>query len=120
MTDVRNRRENVQLHKDYTVVCVWPAMILGEGQEQKMVDRFKTEFDTRIQFLEVIFTEPDPQDSNPDAGGRSDIFFAIHKEDVGKFVIPKLQIRARWLCDVLAKCNYSSPIYPNRVFDYPH
>ncbi len=117
---MKNNKENVKLHKDYPIVCVWPGTGLPEGQEQDLVDWFKTEFGVKVQFLEVIFTKPDRGDKGPEAGGRSDVFFAVHKEDVMKFAMPKIQIEARWLEDVLDKGNYRSPIYPHRVFDYPH
>jgi len=113
---MKNQKENTIVHKDYTQVCVWPGTIVEDDQHQEMVEWFKDEFDTGIQFLETIFTKPDRGDKN--SGGRADVFFAIHKDDIGKMILPIRQIGARWIEDVLSKENYKDPIYPRRVFDY--
>ena len=110
-----NRKENVKRHKDYTQVCVWEGTTLDGESEQEMVDWFM-EQGFRVQFLEIIMTKPDRRDKK--SGGRSDVFLAVHKDDVGKFSIPRLQMGIRWIEDVLSKNNYRDPIYPNRVFDY--
>lgn len=113
--------ENIQLQPDFTQVCVWPGTLLEETQIQEMVDWFKTEFDVRIQYLETIVTLPDKDQNGNNiegTGGRHDVFFAIHKDDIGKFVIPRLIIDVRWIEDVLNNFNYRSPIYPERVFQY--
>jgi hypothetical protein len=118
-----NLTENVKLKEDYTQVCVWPHTILGDNKPEDFEKFIFDEFKVRCQFLEVIETESD-LDSNgnpaPGTGGRSDLFFAIHKEDVGKFAVPRLTLQnpIRWIEDVLSGGNYISPIYPNRVFEY--
>jgi hypothetical protein len=118
-----NLTENVKLKEDYTQVCVWPHTILGDNKPEDFENFIFDEFKVRCQFLEVIETEPDLDtngDPVPETGGRSDLFFAIHKEDVGKFAVPRLTLQnpIRWIEDVLAKGNYTSPIYPKRVFGY--
>lgn len=114
-----NQVENTIVHKDYTQVCIWPGTTLGEDNDtQAFVDYMKNDLSTRVQFLECIMTEPDKRDRSPDAGNRSDLFFAVHKEDVEKFAVPRLSMGIRWIEDVLAKCNYREPIYPSRVYEY--
>jgi hypothetical protein len=117
-----NLTENVKLEKDYEQVCVFSGMtIAGEKDVNDLINFIKEEFNVRIQYLECIETGPDVNHhgkSVSGTGGRHDVFFAIHKEDLGRFVIPKIQTGASWIEDVLAKCNYTSPIYPKRVFDY--
>lgn len=79
------------------------------------------EFGIRIQFLEIILTNPDLDESGravKDSGGRSDIFFAVHKDDVGKFAVPRLVVGIRWVEDALAPVNNGRHLYPSRVGDY--
>lgn len=114
--------ENIERYTNYTQVCVWPATTVGDDKvEQAEFEKwFLERFSTRIQYLEEIKTKPDLKDGKPieGTGGRSDIFFAVHKDDVGKFAIPRLQLEIRWIEDVLAKCNYHQEIYPERVYKY--
>lgn len=116
-----NLTENVKLQEGYEQVCVFHGMIIKSDKDIKdLTDFMKNEFNVRIQYLECIETGPDIKREKPvaETGGRHDVFFAVHKEDLGRFIIPKIQVEARWIEDVLAKGNYSSPIYPKRVFDY--
>jgi len=112
---------NVELKENFHQVCIWPACIVGKEDEEKFKVFMLENFDTRIQYLEEIKTEPDLDSSGTpikDTGNRNDLFFAVHNDDVGKFSIPRLQYGIRWLEDVLDSGNYSQPIYPERVFKY--
>jgi len=116
-----NQKENTKVHPDFVQVCVWEGTTLGEEDDnnaQAFVDYMKSDMGARVQFLECILTKPNKGDTSPDAGGRSDLFFAVHKEDLSKFAIPRLKVGIRWVEDVLSKGNYRSPIYPPRVFEY--
>jgi hypothetical protein len=116
-----NQKNNVELKENYTQVCVWPGTILGESGEEDFVNFMKEEFNTRVQFLEEITTKPDTGSDGtpkPGTGGRIDLFFAVHKDDIGHFAIPRLHARISWIEDVLSRDNYTSRIYPERVFDY--
>lgn len=113
--------ENVKRNEDYLQVCIWEGTTLSEKEEIKPFENwFMTEFKVRVQFLEVIFTSPNSNDTSGETGGRSDIFFAIHKDDVDKFALPKMMIGARWIEDVLSNTNeyYKNPLYPERVMEY--
>ncbi len=115
--------DNVERYTNYTQVCVWPATTVGKDKvEQAQFERwFLDEYGAKIQYLEEIETFPDlDKDGNPveGTGNRNDIFFAVHENDIGKFAIPKLNLGARWIEDVLADCNYHQKIYPERVFQY--
>jgi hypothetical protein len=78
---------------------------------------FSEELNTRVQFLETIVTKPDSK-NDKETGGRHDVFFSVHNEDVGKFSIPRLSLGIRWIEDVLSKTNYKKEIYPRRVKEY--
>jgi hypothetical protein len=113
--------ENIKKKENYNQVCVWPGVLVKDDKEndfeQFIFDNFN---ETRIQFLETIITLPDKKDGNDveGTGGRHDVFFAVHKDDIGKFTVPRLIAGIRWIEDVLSRGNYQSPIYPKRVFEY--
>jgi hypothetical protein len=118
---------NVKLKEEFTQVCVWPAciVVVDEKTKQSKIDEFEKlmldKLGTRVQYLEEIKTKPDTNEIHQNiegTGDRNDLFFAVHKDDVGHFAIPRLQIGIRWIEDVLASDNYRCHIYPNRVFKY--
>jgi len=105
----------------FSQVCVWPACIVGAEKVKEFEDLMKENFGVRVQYLEEIETFPDRDEFDKNiegTGGRNDLFFAIHNEDVGSFAIKRLNFGIRWVEDVLADCNYSQRIYPERVFEY--
>ena len=113
--------ENVELKEGFTQVCVWPGTTLNEDQIDELEEYFKKEIKVRVQFLELIITKPDTDkygDPVSETGGRHDVFFAVHDEDVTTFALPRMQMGIRWIEDVLAEGNYKSEIYDERVRDY--
>jgi hypothetical protein len=113
--------ENIKLLPNFTQVCVWPGIIIKENEIPEVIEWFENQFDVRIQYLETIVTLPDKSENGndiPETGGRHDAFIAIHNDDIDKFTIPRFSIGVRWIEDVLNNHNYTSPIYPERVFEY--
>jgi hypothetical protein len=88
----------------YNQVAVWPATILNESEYEDFKS-FVAEHcaGTRVEVLGTFETLPDMQDGVPvpETGGRRDVYFRIHNEDVAKFAIPRFQFGMRWLEDVL-------------------
>ena len=117
---MENNKENVQRNEHYTQVCVWPGTLLKPEEVPDFEQWILKEFGTRIQFLETIVTSPDKENGKDveGTGGRHDVFFAVHEEDIGKFAVPRLSAGMRWIEDVLSKHNYRTKIYPKRVFEY--
>lgn len=117
----RPRQSNVELRDGFTQVCVWPGCLV-EGDVKGFLKFLRDELGVRAQYLEEMDTGPDRDgDGGPvrDTGGRNDVFFAVHDDDLsGGFAVQRLAIGIRWIEDVLAEGNYSSPIYPERVFGY--
>ena len=108
--------------KDFNQVCIWPGTIVEENQIQEFEDWFKKQ-GYRIQFLESIRTDPDRDETGakvPGTGGRTDLVFAVHDEDVMKFAIPRLQMGIRWIEDVLDNEHLSTTwsVYPERFQQY--
>lgn len=111
---------NVERNENYNQVCVWPGTILEDNQVSDFVNWF-LENGFRIQHLESIKTGPDRDEGGApveDTGGRSDVFFAVHDEDVLKFAIPRLQMGIRWIEDVLDNEADGFSLYPSRVSEY--
>ncbi len=116
--------KSVKLKKDFHQVCVWPGTILKKADAREILEfeaGIEGVTDCKIQYLERILTSPDIDINGfevPDTGGRSDILFAVHKDDIMKFAMPKMQMGIRWVEDVLAKCNYRCHIYPDHIYNY--
>ena len=100
--------------ENFNQLCVWPGTLLEANQVEEFTSFFKEEMGVRVQFKTVIFTNPDLDGSGQpveDTGGRSDLFFYIHDEDVTKFAVPRLEMGIRWWEDVI-KYNDNSHLYP--------
>lgn len=113
---MKNRKENIDRKEYFSQVCVWPGTIVGEEHIEEFEKFMFNEFKSRIQYLEEIKTKPDIGD--PNTGGRNDVFFAVHDEDVGKFAVPRLIAGIRWIEDVLDNQTAKNRIYPSRVKQY--
>ena len=107
--------KNVQLPKGHTQVCVWKATELGSNTPEDFEKFIASEFNgTRAKFLEIILTNPDPGDD--ESGGRSDLFFSVNSDDLGKFSVPRLAYGIRWIEDVYG--NGGGYLYPSRIAKY--
>lgn len=111
---------NISLNIGFTQVCVWPGTIVENTPEsiQEFVTGMSDMFNVRVQFLECIYTYPDYNYGIPvpGTGGRCDLFFSIHNDDVMSFAVPRLQYGIRWIEDVLG--NGHGNLYPPRVTQY--
>ena len=112
--------KNIERKENYSQVCVWPGTLLNENEIPEFEKWILDQFGTRVQFLETIVTKPDKENGKAveGTGGRHDVFFAVHKDDINKFAVPRLSVGIRWIEDVLDKNNYRCKIYPQRVNEY--
>lgn len=103
----------VQRKEGFTQVCVWPGTVLGDANVAEFEQYILDEMGVRVQYLEEILTYPDIEDGMivDGTGGRNDLFFAVHDEDVGKFAVPRLSLGIRWFEDVVG--NDGLKLYPN-------
>lgn len=113
-------KHNVALPPYYTQVCVWPGLIVPESEAEKFELDVYIQMNVRIKFLETIKTNPDMDNGEPvpETGGRSDVFFAVHEDDIMKFAAARLPYGIHWIEDMLSKVNYTQELYPKRVFKY--
>ena len=90
--------------ENYTQLCVWPGTVLGDSKPEELESFFLDEMKTRIKFHSEVQTLPDiDENGNPDpeTGGRNDLFFYVHTDDVAAFAVPRLQMGIRWWEDVV-------------------
>lgn len=104
----------------YHQLCVWEGTILGDTPMSEFEKFFKEHGGWRVKFLEEVVTLPDVVDGRvvEGIGGRHDVFFLVHEDDISTFAVPRLQMGIRWWEDVLG--NGHGNIYPQEVLNkYP-
>ena len=100
------------LDNPYKQLCVWPGTVLGSNSPEEFEEHMLKEFKARVKFECVVETLPDVKNGKavPATGGRSDLFFHVHEDDIGHFSIPRLMAGIRWWEDVLGNgggCLYT-------------
>lgn len=96
----------------YTQLCCWPGTTIeGVTDEQFEKDMLEM-FQIRVKMAEATLTLPD--ETGP--GGRSDLLFYIHSDDVNKFAVPRLQFGIRWWEDVI-KYNDNAHLYTEEILE---
>jgi len=105
------RKTNAKLKEGFTQVCVWEATLVGKKNIAEFEQYLLDETGARVQYLEEITTTA----GLGGEGGRNDVLFAVHDEDVNKFAVPRLGFGIRWLEDAWPR---NSAIYPDRVAEY--
>lgn len=126
----KNKMETkVNQQKDqFNQLCVMEGALFPEGlkeEEEEGIKEFhqffKDKFNVRVKFENQIKTLPNMKDGKPvpETGGRSDLFFYIHDDDIHKFAKPRSEMGIRWWEDVLA--NGNGKLYDNDVLEaYPY
>ena len=94
--------------KEYKQLCVWPGTVVGEEKIKDFESFMKEEFDVRIKYEAEIKTNPTPGEEV--SGGRNDLFFYVHNDDLSKFAIPRLKAGIRWWEDIFF--NDQGYLYP--------
>ncbi len=110
--------ENVVKKENFNQVCVWPSTVVSEGDIPKFEKWLQDTFGVRGQFLEDYRTLPTVDEYGnavEGTGGRADVLFAIHKEDVGRFATARLEYGIRWIEDAI---DNHPAIYIKRLTKY--
>lgn len=96
----------------YHQLCMWPSTICDRDDINEFKQFFKKEFGVRVKYETQVLTLADVDNGRavPDTGGRNDLFFYIHNDDISKFAVPRLQVGIRWWEDVI-KYNDNSHLY---------
>lgn len=99
----------------YNQLCVISGVLLENGKE--LEDYFLKEFEVRVKYAETVITNGSIEKN--EEGGRHDVLFFVHDDDVQKFAIPRFKAGIRWWEDVV-KYNDNSYLYPQEILDkYP-
>jgi len=92
------------MENNYTQLCVWPGVIVGQEEKEDFERYMLDAFNTRAKYHTEVQTLPDLDESGnpvPDTGGRNDLFFYVHPEDVANFAVPRLKMGIRWWEDTV-------------------
>jgi hypothetical protein len=102
--------------RPFSQVVVWEGIVIGDLVEQ-FVEFCATEFNgARVKYIREIETNPDVNEFGAPmkgTGGRNDVLFAIHEDDVPKFAVKRIGWGMRWLDDVYG--NGNGYLYPADV-----
>jgi hypothetical protein len=82
---------------DFKQPVVWPGTLMGEGTPAEFEAFILAEFGCRAKYHGQFTTLP----GDGGEGGREDLVFYVHSEDLGKFAVPRLAYGMRWIEDVL-------------------
>lgn len=103
----------------FSQVVVWPGTLVGKDQVADFEKFMMDEFGVRASYIEEVLTAPD-RDRNgypvEDTGGRNDLFFYVHSDDIPKFSVARLGYGMRWIEDVYS--NGGGNLYPERIAEY--
>jgi hypothetical protein len=116
------KQENVPIKLGYGTVCVIEGLVVGPENVEAFVQNIRHKTGARIQYLEEVVTRPSLENRRvvKGTGGRNDVFFAVHDDDVKDFVTARFSIGARWADDVIGnqRHSYGRVLYPKRFEDY--
>jgi hypothetical protein len=108
------------MEQGFNQLCVWPGCVVGKERIQDFEKYFLDEFGAKVKYLTEIVTNPDLDGAGevvPDTGGRNDLFFYLHDDNVNNFAIQRLQMGIRWWEDVIKYNDGSSHLYPTEFIE---
>lgn len=82
---------------DFKQPVVWPATTMGTGTPAEFAEFIQDEFGCRAQYVGQFVTKP----GDGGEGGREDLVFFVHSEDLNKFAVARLSWGMRWIEDVI-------------------
>tara|TARA_R100000655_G_scaffold28734_1_gene58483 strand:+ start:33822 stop:34202 length:381 start_codon:yes stop_codon:yes gene_type:complete len=108
-----NINKDIQLRQSHTQLCVWLAIGVQNAEKPISIKEFEDfmmdELNYRVQYIYEYATRAD----NSGEGGRNDVVFALHKDDVMRMIGDRF-IRfngdIKWYDDY--KANYGQQIPP--------
>lgn len=99
---------------DFKQLCVIQGCKLGESTEDDFINIFKKDFGVRVKFCEEVITNGSKERN--EEGGRTDIFFYIHDDDILDFAFKRIAFGVRWWEDVVVY-NDGAYLYPQAILD---
>lgn len=96
----------------FSQLCVIRGLIVEDSED--FISFLTSEFECRFKFAESVTTIA----NNDGDGGRIDVLFYVHNDDITKFAVPRLMYGISWWEDVLA--NAHGNLYSNEILSkYP-
>lgn len=89
----------------YKQLCVWPGTIVGLDKKGEFESFMFDEFKVRVKYECEVLTKPYFDEGGkviPETGGRNDLFFYLHNNDISKFAIQRLSMGIRWWEDCVS------------------
>lgn len=86
----------------YQQLCVWEGTVLEDDEIPDFEKFLLDELHARVKLVGSVETGP----GDGGEGGRTDLFFLVHDEDIPKFSVRRLRCGMRWWEDV------TKSIYP--------
>ena len=109
------------MENKFNQLCVWHGTILGNSSVEDFEAFFKDK-GFRVKFAEEVVTNPDKDEFGndvPETGGRHDLLFYIHDDDIPEFALKRFNLGIRWWEDVV-KYNDNSDWYSEEILSkYP-
>ena len=99
--------------ENFRQICVWEGTDVGADQVENFEGWLQLEFGVRGKYIEEVLTLP--TEGEEGTGGRNDVFFRVHDEDVMKFAVPRLLVGIKWWEDVLG--NGNGVLYPENILE---
>ena len=101
------------MDNNFQQLCVMQGVIVKESEIEDFENFFAKEMGVRIKYHTQVKTNPykDKNRKNiPETGGRNDVMFYIHKDDVVSFAVKRMGMGIRWWEDVV-KYNNGAYLY---------
>ena len=95
---------------EYRQIVCWEGTELGVDDEAMFVDFVQGELALQHDVRVIGTVETLPGRNGP--GGRIDLFFIIHDDDVMRAATRRLKFGMRWISDCIAPENGGPGIYP--------
>lgn len=104
-----SKSNKMETNNDFTQLCVWTGCIVGSEQVNEFTEFMKKEVGVRVVYCEELKTLP----SEGEEGGRNDLLFYVHSDDIPKFSIQRFGLDGvSWWEDALR--NWGD-IYPYEI-----
>lgn len=91
------------MDEQFKQLCVWEGVTLEGDTEENFIKFCKDEFDVRVKFCEEAITNGSIERN--EEGGRHDLLFYVHNDDMKKFITKRLVYGIRWWEDVVSYNN---------------
>jgi len=104
----------METENKFNQLCVLQGTILGENSIQDFEQFFIDNFNARVKFCEEVKTNGSIERN--EEGGRNDILFYVHDDDIPNFALNRFAYGIRWWEDVVSY-NDNSYLYSQEVLD---